>query len=847
VIPRVDAHAVDRLGAGWTLARADPGSPAPPARWPATVPGTVASALTAAGEELGELDRHDWWFARSLALEPPGDDEELALELGGIATLADVYLDGRPILHSPSMFARHLVALGGRSRELQIACRSLDVALAERRPRPRFRARGVANQRLRYIRTSLLGRGGATPACPPPIGPYRPIAVVRRRKLALDSYRRDVAYAGDVDGGAGRLRVEAVVRALGADGPASARLVAAGATGEHAADARLERRADGRVELWAELAIGDVAPWLPHTHGAPNLYGVRLELALASGQEVRIDDRPAGFRALANDPATAAGGGLALSVSGVPVFCRGALWAPADPVSLAAPPAAVRARLAALRDAGLNIVRLPGDGLWEDEAFHRACDELGLLVWQDLMLSRMDYPTEDPEFAALLEDEVGGELARVGAHASTAVICGGDELEQQPAMLGLPPGTGRSAFISERLPEITAAACPGIPLIPSSPSGGELPFRVATGVSHYFGIGAYRRELADARMSGVAFAAACLAFANVPEQALLDELASGDAGRAVPGAAAWKRGVPRDPGESWDFDDVRDHYLRELYGVDPDDLRGRDPARYLDLSRMASGEAMAAALGEWRRPAAPCAGALVLAAADLVPGAGWGLLDARGAAKPALAILARVCRPRAVWLIDEGLDGVDVHVANDAPERLAFALRVALYRDDGTRVEEAERELELGPHAGLRIGAEAVLGRFADVSWAYRFGPRSHDLVVASARLAGARLPFAQGFRRVGSPLPPTVALEELGIACAPAWDGEALELELTAERVAWGVRALAPGMVADDAWFALEPGRPRGVRLSPAGGGGPRPRRLAIEAVNATGHAVLDVPARAS
>ena len=100
--------------------------------------------------------------------------------------------------------------------------------------------------------------------------------------------------------------------------------------------------------------------------------------------------------------------------------------------------------------------------------------------------------------------------------------------------------------------------------------------------------------------------------------------------RAVVHHPRWKAGVPRDAGSGWDFDDVRDHYLALLYGVDPGELRRADPDRYLELSRAVTGEVMAQVFGEWRRGASPCGGGLVLWLRDLVPGAGWGVLDDRG-------------------------------------------------------------------------------------------------------------------------------------------------------------------------------------------------------------------------
>ena len=53
---------------------------------------------------------------------------------------------------------------------------------------------------------------------------------------------------------------------------------------------------------------------------------------------------------------------------------------------------------------------------------------------------------------------------------------------------------------------------------------------------------------------------------------------------------AWKAGVPRDSGTSWDFEDVRDFYVGELFGVDPLEVRYADPDWALDLGRAAVAE-----------------------------------------------------------------------------------------------------------------------------------------------------------------------------------------------------------------------------------------------------------------
>src|SRR6202012_8819 len=98
------------------------------------------------------------------------------------------------------------------------------------------------------------------------------------------------------------------------------------------------------------------------------------------------------FRAIALDTAN---GRFTLSVNGVPIFARGAVWTSLDVVTLTSTPAEYARVLALVKDAGMNMLRLSGTLFYEDDAFYEACDALGILVWQDFMFANMDYPFDD--------------------------------------------------------------------------------------------------------------------------------------------------------------------------------------------------------------------------------------------------------------------------------------------------------------------------------------------------------------------------------------------------------------------------------------------------------------------
>ena len=71
------------------------------------------------------------------------------------------------------------------------------------------------------------------------------------------------------------------------------------------------------------------------------------------------------------------------------------------------------------------------------------------------------------------------------------------------------------------------------------------------------------------------------------------------------------------------------------------------------------------------------------------------------------------------------------------PSRCQPELRVRLYRDLETVVEEARKPSTLLPHSFLDRDLEAILGRFVDAAWAYRFGPPGHDVIVVTLERPG--------------------------------------------------------------------------------------------------------------
>ena len=237
----------------------------------------------------------------------------------------------------------------------------------------------------------------------------------------------------------------------------------------------------------------------------------------------------------------------------------------------------------------------------------------------------------------------------------------------------------------------------------------------------------------------------------------------------------------------------------------------------------------------------PCGGGLVLWLRDLVPGAGWGLVDSSGNPKPALLALRGVLSPTAVWFTDEGLAGVGVHLANDGPEPVAAELRLDALRGLRPGGRGGERRSWRSPaHGTLDLDVEALLGRFVDASWAYRFGPPAQDAIVATLEVPG--MPPADAFWFPAGPPSWTLPADDLGLTATPAAVADGVTVELESERLLYGLRVGAGGFRAEHVPSSLAPGSRRAVflrRLPGTEAAGP----LTVAALNMRGRVTLPLP----
>jgi beta-mannosidase len=792
----ISGEARTELGEGWKLVSTAPTTFAVPQELPtnldwvaASAPGTVAGALAACGDwnldHPSPLHNQDFWYQTRFS-----GDGRATLRFEGLATLAEVWLNDAPILTSDNMFLAQSVDVDlSGDNSLHICFRALIPALAALKPRrARWRPRMITQQNLRAVRTTLIGHMPGW--CPPVhvVGPWRPISYHQNTKLKIAEC--DVRSA--LSGRDGIVRV--FVRLANAKD-----VTASVESGDHVAP--LSQTQPGTWE--GELTIPDVQLWWPHTHGPSPLYEVRLRF-----DDTIVDLGRTGFRSAAIDRGPD-GEGFTLRINDTPIFCRGAVWSSADVVRLPCGRDDFRPWLELMRDAGMNMVRVPGTMVYEAPSFYELCDEFGILVWQDAMLANFDYPVQDSKFLAAIETEVRQFLDQRQLSPCLTVFCGGSEVDQQAAMLGLPASARQSVVFDKIFPSIVEALRDDLVYVPNSPTGGTLPFSVNAGVTHYFGVSAYLRPLTDARRADVRFASECLVFANIPHEITLE--------RAAPDLTLhhplWEARTPRDHGSSWDFEDVRDHYLEMLYRCKARDLRYGDPEHYAHASRAVVAEVIEATFSEWRREGSRTAGALILFLQDLWPSPGWGIIDSLGEPKSAYSAVKRACQRTQIFLTDEGLDGLALHVVNESPENLRLRVSLTCLRDGRLPIIDVSKEIDVLGRGKVKLSSAELIENFFDITYAYRFGPLAHSVTIATLHTLDSDEPLGEAFH-----FPDGRSLEriELGLSAGVEQHGDGgWYITVSTERCAQSVRIIDRHFRPDVDYFHLSPTAPRRIRLS--------------------------------
>lgn len=476
---------------------------------PAIVPGSVYGDLLRAGKmedpfwkdnELAAFDlmRNDFEYIASFTADPAVlEEDHVLLHFDGLDTIADVYLNDEKIACTNNMHrtwefeVKHLLK---KTNELRIYFHSPIAYAEDLYEKDPFNGVNDAIPGFSQVRKAHCMYGWDWGAHLPDAGIWRPVylqgySVAKLESVLILQHHEE-----------GRVQLELKPDVIYGDpneayktaGLLDYELKITAPTGEILVDTEVISENGVPVDCMSAV-IEAPELWWPNGYGAQPLYTVKVTLKIG---ELVLDtwEKRIGLRTvtMSRDKLEAGGEEFATTVNGLKIFAMGADYIPEDHLLGRVTPETTRTLLEKAAWAHHNCIRVWGGGYYPDDWFYDICDELGLLVWQDMMFACSMYSLTE-EFDANVRAEFRDNLLRLRHHASLALISGNNEVEEEAMMPGF---AARPALLRDYLnlyeyiiSGMVKELCPQTFYWPSSPSSGgsfDAPQDPTRGDQHYW-------------------------------------------------------------------------------------------------------------------------------------------------------------------------------------------------------------------------------------------------------------------------------------------------------------------------------------------------------------------------
>ncbi|MDO7905948.1 glycoside hydrolase family 2 protein [Paenibacillus sp. JX-17] len=694
---------------------------------PAQVPGCVHTDLLRSGripdpfygtneKEIQWVDKKNWIYRTSFQLEEQQlSPQRIELVFDGLDTYADVSLNGEQILAADNMFriwkvdAKPYLQKG--ANELVILFRS---PIQEDLPK------------LEQLGYQL-----------PATNDQSEVGGLGDKKVSIFARKAPYHYGWDwgprfVTSGVwrearleGRSGVQITDLFIRQDSvtAASAELTAiAEVAADAAGEAELKVSADGLewtkvVQLQAgvqevEVALRIEEPrlWWSRGLGEAHLYQFRAELQ--TGSSTSLFERTTGLRsARLIRQKDQAGASFYIELNGVPVFAKGANHIPNDSFTTEVTRERYRHEIASAAEANMNMLRVWGGGIYEEDDFYELCDEYGIMVWQDFMFACSMYPG-DETFLNNVRAEAADNVRRLRNHPSIVLWCGNNEIDSAWAHYIENGGWGwkrdftaeqretiwadYQAVFHEILPKAVEQHAPGADYWPSSPlvslsENAEQHAHPSTaeGDIHYWGVWHAVEPFENYNLHVGRFMSE-YGFQSFPEYKSVRTYAEEEDMELL-------SDVMRAHQKNGEGNRLIREYMK-MYLPEPKDF----PA-FLYMSQVLQAEAMKMAIEAHRRNKPHCMGTLYWQMNDCWPVASWAGMDYYGRWKALQYTAKRSFQDISVSIDGSSSGSVRIHVMNDTLTELNGILRLQVTGYDGKIKQETAYPVQSPANSAILV------------------------------------------------------------------------------------------------------------------------------------------------
>jgi beta-mannosidase len=676
----------------------------------ATVPGTVHTGLMAAGKipdpyyrdnesRLQWIGEAGWVYTRTFNVpESFLKHGRVVLRCEGLDTLATISINSREIARTDNMFrtyefpVKHLLKPGRNTMEIRFAS---TIPYIESREKERHLPAWKGPHDVQggnWVRKEPCNFGWDWGPCLVTGGIWRPI-----RLIAYDTARLNDVHIAQKHGKSVSVTLDVTVKAEATEKTIVAIAAISVSHGKKTIVEGKKPLRNGRGRL--SLTIDNPELWWPNGMGKQPLYDITVSLLDKDGGLLDTTDRRIGLRTLRLERKKDRWGeSFRFKVNGIPFFAKGANWIPADTFAPRLTRDDYTRLLESAAEANMNMLRVWGGGIYEEDSFYDTCDELGICVWQDFMFACSTYPTFDKEFMENVRAEAEDNIRHLRHHACLALWCGNNELE--PGLVGDKWDENHmswgdySRLFDEMLPGIVKKLDPARdywPCSPHVPHGDRMKFADDRwGDAHLWQVWHGRQPFEWYRSSRHRFASE-FGFQSFPEP------------KTVRGYTAPEdRNITSYVMEHHQRSDIGNTAIM-TYMLDWFRLP-KDFEMTLWLSQVLQGMAMKYAIEHWRRNMPRTMGTLYWQLNDCWPVASWSSIDYHHRWKALHYIAKRFYAPCLVSGVENTARGtVDLYVTSDVPETQSGELAWEVTDVKGKTFDKGEEPVIMYPRRSRRI------------------------------------------------------------------------------------------------------------------------------------------------
>lgn len=414
--------------------------------YPATVPGNVHTDLLANKliedpfyrlneRKLQWIDKTDWVYETSFNLSQEFvKKENVELNFSGLDTYADVYLNDQKILSADNMFldwsvdCKSIVKPG--ENKLRIYFHSPIKKGLELLKEYGFRLLAINDQAQNggltseqivspFIRKAPYHFGWDWGPRFVTSGIWKPVTVLAWDNVKIeDFYVKQESLSDKLAVLNGQLQVQSTKNQM-----ANIEILINGKT-EIKKEIQLKV---GNNDVFIPFQIEKPKRWWSNGLGKPNLYDIQA--TISAGNSSDCSNREIGLRTLRLiQKKDSAGHTFYFELNGIPVFAKGENHIPNDMFLNRVTKDVYDWEINTAVKSNLNMLRVWGGGIYEDDYFYHLCDKYGIMVWQDFMFACSLYPG-NKEFLESVTNEADYQIKRLRNHPSIALWCGNNEID----------------------------------------------------------------------------------------------------------------------------------------------------------------------------------------------------------------------------------------------------------------------------------------------------------------------------------------------------------------------------------------------------------------------------------